>query len=183
MEKSSKHLPLPSEHVHPGSKGASASYYDSSDDSLDYLPTLGHFSAIKEESPGDLDSLVDSRKDGEDWFAFHNPREPQSLNISLIFQVSHESDVECVRFSKDGLWLATGCDGIIRIFDMRIRTLSYTLIDKSTPPMEAKSQLEVRFSPDSKYLAAPGFRGLIQVNFSLSRPLRAADWQLGILEY
>jgi len=155
-------MPLPSEHDHPRSKGASASYYDSSDDSSDCLTPLGPFSATKGESPGDLDSFIDSRKDGEDWFALYNPREPRSLNVSLMFQVNHESEVNCVRFSKDGLWLATGCSAGAKIFDVRTGTLRCTLIDKNR-----NSAYSVCFSPDGKYLATT-LAGSIQVNFSLS---------------
>ena len=162
MKKSSKHLPLPSEHDHPESKGASASYFDSSDDSLDYLPTLGPLSTIKEGSPGDLDS--DSRKDGEDWFALYNPREPRSLNVDLVFQVNHESIACCVRFSKDGLWLATGCNRIARIFDMRTHTLNCTLIDENISQEKDMYIRSICFSPDGKYLATGAEDWLIRVN-------------------
>jgi len=163
VEKSSTHLPSPSEHDHPGSKGASASCHDSSNDSPDCLPPLGPFSATKGESPGDLGPFIDSRKDGEDWFALYNPREPRSLNASLVFQVNHVSEVYYVRFSKDGLWLATGCGRDAKIFDVRTGTLRCTLIDDNTANIWS-----VCFSPDGKYLATAVDDGLIQVNFSLS---------------
>ena len=177
MEKSSKHLPLSSERDHPQSKGANASYYDSDDESSDCLPPLECFSATKGESPGDLDSFIGSRKDGEDWFALYNPHEPRSLNVSLVFQANHESSVYCVRFSKDGLWLATGCGTGARIFDARTGTLSCTLIDENHT-----SPLSVCFSPDGKYLATGTQKGSVEVNF-LSRPLWVADWRLGMLGY
>jgi len=138
VEKTSKHLPLPSEHDHPGSKGASASYYDSSGDSLDCLPPLGPFSTTKGESPGDLDSFIDSRKDGKDWFALYNPREPRSLNVSLVFQVNHKTGVLCVRFSKDSLWLATGDHGHAAIFDVRTGSAVHSLT-KTTPRGSGRS--------------------------------------------
>ena len=84
----------------------------------------------KEEFPGDLDPSTvpaEYRKDGEDWFALYNPRVPQSLNVDLVYQFNHESVVCCVRFSKDGMWLATGCNRTAQIFDMRTGTLSCTL--------------------------------------------------------
>ena len=160
VKNSSKYLLLPSGPDHPGSKGASASYYDPSEDSFDYLPPLGPFSATKGESPGDLDSFIDSRKDGEDWFALYNPRSPRSLNISLVFQVNYERQMSCVRFSKDGLWLATGGAHGTQIFSMRTRTISCTLTDRG------KYINSVCFSPDGKYLATVASDGLNQVNAS-----------------
>jgi len=153
VEQTSKHLPLPSEHNHPGSKGA---YYDSSDESSDCLPPLGHFSATKGESPGDLDSFMDSRMDGEDWFALYNPSEPRSLNVSLVFQVNHGSEVSCVRLCGDGA----------HIFNVRTGTLRGILLCENGN--NAGVITSVCFSPDGKYLATGGSNGLIQVNFFLS---------------
>jgi len=165
VEKTSKHLPLPSEHDHPGSKGASASYYDSSDDSSDCLPPFRPFSGTKGESPGDLDSFMDSRMDGEDWFALYNPSEPRSLDVSLVFQVKHEDQVLYVRFSMNGLWLATGCGDGVHIFNVRTGTLRCILLHDHQD--NTGHITSVCFSPDGKYLATGVSNGLIQVNFFL----------------
>ena len=122
----------------------------------------------REEFPGDLDPAnvpAEYRKDGEDWFALYNPRVPQSLNVSLVHQFNHESVVCCVRFSKDGMWLATGCNRTAQIFDMRTGTLSCTLNDDN---VSQEGDLYIRavcFSPDGKYLATGAEDRLIRVRF------------------
>jgi len=179
VEKSSKHLPLPSEHDHPASKGASASYYDSSDDSSDYPPPLGPFYATMGESPGDLDSFMDSRMDGEDWFALYNPHEPRSLNVSLVFQIKHNGPVLYARFSKDGLWLATGGGDGAHIFDVRTGTLRCILLCENGN--NTGDITSVCFSPDGKYLATGVSNGLIQVNFFLSSTHRSLSLTGGLV--
>jgi len=101
--------------------------------------------------------------DGQDWFALYNPSEPRSLNVSLVFQVKHENRVLYVRFSKDGLWLATGGGDGVHIFNVRTGTLRCTLLyDNQNNTGHITS---VCFSPDGKYLATAVSNGLIQVNF------------------
>jgi len=122
----------------------------------------------REEFPGDLDLATvpaEYRKDGVDWSVFYNPRIPQSLNISLVHKFKHQSVVCCVRFSKDGMWLATGCNRIAQIFDMRTGTLSCTLNDDN---VSQEGDLYIRavcFSPDGKYLATGAEDRLIRVRF------------------
>jgi glucose repression regulatory protein TUP1 len=101
----------------------------------------------KEELSSDLDP-AEYRKDGEDWFALYNPRVPQSFNVNLVHQFNHESVVYCVRFSKGGMLLATGCNRTAQIFDMRTGTLSCTLDDEN---VSQERDLYIRafwFSPD-----------------------------------
>ena len=103
------------------------------------------------------------RKDGEDWIALYDPRVPQSLNVSLVHQFNHESVVCCVRFSKDGMWLATGCNRTAQIFDLRTGTLSCTLNDDY---VSQEGDLYIRavcFSPDGKYLATGADDRIIRV--------------------
>jgi len=101
--------------------------------------------------------------DGEDWFGFYNPSEPRSLTVSLVFQVKHKARVLYVRFSKDGLWLATGGGHDTHIFNVRTGTLRCTLLYQNGN--NTGYTTSVCFSPDGKYLAMAVSNGLIQVNF------------------
>lgn len=140
-------------------------------------PSSAVVRTAKEEFPGDLDPATvpaEYRKDGEDWFALYNPRVPQSLNVSLVHQFNHESVVCCVRFSKDGLWLATGCNRTAQIFDMRTGTLSCTLNDDN---VSQEGDLYIRavcFSPDGKYLATGAEDRLIRVRFRVRSHIPSA---------
>ncbi|PVF94835.1 WD40 repeat-like protein [Serendipita vermifera] len=94
------------------------------------------------------------RKEGADWFLMYNPRLPQkTLDVTLLHQFNHESVVCCVRFSKDGRFLATGCNRTAQIFDMRNGQMVCQLSD-DTAVMEGDLYIRsVCFSPDGKYLA------------------------------
>jgi len=112
--------------------------------------------------------------DGEDWFALYNPSEPRSLNVSLVFQVNHKGRALYVRFSKDGLWLATGGSGGADIFNVRTGTLRCILLYENQN--NTTYIREVCFSPDGKYLATGVSNGLIQVNFFLSSTYGLVCW-------
>jgi len=122
----------------------------------------------REESPGDLDPATvpaEYRKDGEDWFVLYNPRAPQLLNVSLVHQFKHRSVVCCVRFSKDGVWLATGCNRTTQIFDTRTGTLNCTLNDDNVSQGGDLYIRAVCFSPDGQYLATGAEDRRIRVRF------------------
>lgn len=108
------------------------------------------------EFPGDIDPNnipAELRKEGPDWFAMYNPRVPKTLDVNLLHQFNHNSVVCCVRFSKDGKLLATGCNRTAQIFDMKTGQMTCQLNDTSAG---ADGDLYIRsvcFSPDGKYLA------------------------------
>ncbi|KAG8832150.1 general transcription repressor [Serendipita sp. 399] len=109
------------------------------------------------EFPGSLSpSTVPAtlRKEGPDWFAMYNPRLPQkTLDVSLLHQFNHESVVCCVRFSKDGKFLATGCNRTAQIFDMATGDMVCQLSDDKAVVEGDLYIRSVCFSPDGKYLA------------------------------
>ena len=165
---------------HSGPPPPPSSMHKSPPSRSNYLPpeqTPRPSSAVvrpKEEFPGDLDPSTvpaEYRKDGDDWFALYNPRVPQSLDVNLVHQFNHESVVCCVRFSKDGLWLATGCNRTAQIFDMRTGTLSCTLNDESVPQEGDLYIRAVCFSPDGKWLATGAEDRLIRVRFHSGLPM------------
>jgi general transcriptional corepressor TUP1 len=109
------------------------------------------------EFPGSLSprSLpANLRKEGPDWFAMYNPHIPKkTLDVDLLHQFNHESVVCCVRFSKDGKFLATGCNRTAQIFDMKTGSMVCQLSDDKAV-MEGDLYIRsVCFSPDGKFLA------------------------------
>lgn len=105
-------------------------------------------------------------KKGPDWFAVHNPRFPggKSLEISVLHQFNHESVVCSVRFSKDGRYLATGCNRSAQIFEMKSGALVCKLEDNSVKGEGSMYIRSVCFSPDGKYLATGAEDHLIRVS-------------------
>ena len=93
------------------------------------------------------------KKHGEDWWAIFNPRIPRKLDINLMHTLSHGSVVCCVRFSSDGAYVATGCNRMAQIFDVRSGQCVTTLEDEAS---DKEGDLYIRsvcFSPDGQLLA------------------------------
>ncbi|KIM20068.1 hypothetical protein M408DRAFT_334157 [Serendipita vermifera MAFF 305830] len=109
------------------------------------------------EFPGSLSprSLpANLRKEGPDWFAMYNPHIPKkTLDVDLVHQFNHESVVCCVRFSKDGKYLATGCNRTAQIFDMQTGAMVCQLSDDKAVMDGDLYIRSVCFSPDGKFLA------------------------------
>lgn len=59
------------------------------------------------------------KKEGSDWTVLFNPNVPRILDINLIHTLEHQSVVCCIRFSHDGEYLATGCNRVALIFDVK----------------------------------------------------------------
>jgi len=58
------------------------------------------------------------RRLGDGWVAFSDPASPIRVDIELDYTFQHTSVVCCVSFSKDGRYLATGCNNTCQIFDV-----------------------------------------------------------------
>jgi len=107
--------------------------------------------------PGDLNpSMVPAEygKDGEDWFALYNPRVTHSLNVSFVHQLNHKSLVCCVCFSKDGMWLTTGCHCIAPprysiCVPARLAARSTTTMPPRKPRWSAKIERMIWYSDNS----------------------------------
>ncbi|KAJ5675905.1 Transcriptional repressor rco-1 [Penicillium macrosclerotiorum] len=123
-------------------------------------PTPPNQSIVRAERPGNMlanwnpDDLPASQKrEGTDWYAVFNPEVQRVLDVELVHHLNHDSVVCCVRFSRDGKYLATGCNRSAQIFDVTTGQNVATLQDEN---VDKDGDLYIRsvcFSPDGKYLA------------------------------
>ncbi|KAJ7185870.1 WD40-repeat-containing domain protein [Mycena filopes] len=106
---------------------------------------------LKKESTANLSGIAD----GSEWFAVWNPtvKHKRIVDVSLMHTLLHESVVCCVRFSKDGRFLATGCNRTAQVYDARTGTKVCSLIDPSVPKGGDLYIRSVCFSPDGALLA------------------------------
>ncbi|KAF7360141.1 Chromatin associated protein [Mycena venus] len=72
---------------------------------------------------------------GTEWFTVWNPsvKHKRIVDVNLLHTFLHESVVCCVRFSKDGRFLATGCNRTAQVYDARTGAKVCSLIDPSVP--------------------------------------------------
>ncbi|KAJ5884149.1 uncharacterized protein N7473_011035 [Penicillium subrubescens] len=101
--------------------------------------------------PADLPAS--QKREGSDWYAVFNPEVQRVLDVELVHHLNHDSVVCCVRFSRDGKYLATGCNRSAQIFDVTTGQNVATLQDEN---VDKDGDLYIRsvcFSPDGKYLA------------------------------
>ncbi|KAJ6582990.1 chromatin associated protein [Mycena vulgaris] len=114
-------------------------------DDLDLATLAPH---LKKESAG-------SAHGGTEWFAVWNPtvKHKRISDMNLLHTLLHESVVCCVRFSKDGRFLATGCNRTAQVYDARTGTKVCSLIDPSVPKGGDLYIRSVCFSPDGALLA------------------------------
>ena len=95
----------------------------------------------------------DQKRDGADWFAIFNPNVRRVLDVDIVHTLLHESVVCCVRFSRDGRYVATGCNRSAQIFEVSTGNQVTKLQDDS---VDKDGDLYIRsvcFSPDGMYLA------------------------------
>lgn len=159
------------------------------------------------------------RKEAGDWVVVYNPRSPSlnraRLNVDLIHNLEHsrflfiihyfsnlpllifffsfllcKSVVCCVKFSLDGTLLATGCNRVAQVFDVRTGRLVSTLQADSLTSTEASTDLYIRsviFSPNSQLLATGAEDRVIRIwairTRSLVHVLRGHDQDIYSLDW
>jgi len=59
--------------------------------------------------------------EGSDWFVLFNssPKVQRVLDVNLVHTLMHDSVVCCVRFSRDGKWVATGSHRTAQIYNAK----------------------------------------------------------------
>ncbi|KAJ9643062.1 general transcription repressor [Coniosporium tulheliwenetii] len=112
------------------------------------------------------------KREGNDWFAIFNPSIRRVLDVQLVHNLPHQSVVCCVRFSRDGRYVATGCNRSAQIFNVEDGRLAAHLQDSSLPEDGDLYIRSVCFSPDGKYLATGAEDKIIRVWDIASRTIK-----------
>lgn len=152
-------------------------------------------SHIKEIPPflADLDVVKanpEFKKQSPEYYVLYNPAFKRDLDVEMMQSLDHSSVVCCVKFSKNGEFIATGCNKTTQVFDVKTGALIAKLIDdNSTNSVEgqgegdntensssgvangsantnANGDLYIRsvcFSPDGKLLATGAEDKLIRI--------------------
>ncbi len=113
------------------------------------------------------------KKQAEDYYVIFNPELPKKIDVDLVHSLDHSSVVCCVRFSKDGRLLATGCNKTTQVFDVATGELVARLSDDTAGPgnnnengVSSTGDLYIRsvcFSPNGKLLATGAEDKLIRI--------------------
>ncbi|ODV61144.1 chromatin-silencing transcriptional regulator TUP1 [Ascoidea rubescens DSM 1968] len=119
------------------------------------------------------------KKQTHEFYVLYNPALPKTLDVDLVHSFDHNSVVCCVRFSRDGKYLATGCNKSAQIYGVESGQLVARLTDdgnflngtngapsNAANPEANSGDLYIRavtFSPDGKYLATGAEDKLIRI--------------------
>ncbi|KAF9260152.1 WD40 repeat-like protein [Marasmius fiardii PR-910] len=112
------------------------------------------------------------KKEGQDWFAIFNPEIKKELDIDLVHTFMHENPVTCVRFSPDGTWLATGCNGTAQIYDVKTGVKTRVFADEAASKIGDLYIRDVCFTPDNRYLIIAAQDKLVRVWDIMKKRLR-----------
>lgn len=142
---------------------------------------------VKEIPPflADLDvnkANPDFKKQTPEFYVLYNPAFKRDLDVDLMQSLDHSLVVCCVKFSKNGEFIATGCNKTTQVFDVKTGALVAKLIDDNSSSGDgegdgetengnaaaasANGDLYIRsvcFSPDGKLLATGAEDKLIRI--------------------
>ncbi|ODV66373.1 WD40 repeat-like protein [Hyphopichia burtonii NRRL Y-1933] len=116
----------------------------------------------------------DFKKQKPGYYVLYNPAFKRDLDVDLIHSLDHSSVVCCVRFSKNGEFIATGCNKTTQVFNVKTGALIAKLIDDNSSnslnndasTANSNGDLYIRsvcFSPDGKLLATGAEDKLIRI--------------------
>lgn len=123
----------------------------------------------------------DFKKQTSEYYLLYNPAFKRDLDVELIHSLDHSSVVCCVRFSKNGEFIATGCNKTTQVFNVETGELVAKLIDDNNANGDENGEgkngsgdgvanssgdLYIRsvcFSPDGKILATGAEDKLIRI--------------------
>ncbi|ONH77322.1 Transcriptional repressor TUP1 [Pichia kudriavzevii] len=119
----------------------------------------------------DAYSSLPYKQQHNDYYLVYNPNIPKKVDISLVHSFDHTSVVCCVSFSKDGKFLATGCNKLTQVFSVETGDLVARLNDESSVSPTGgydtdTGDLYIRsvcFSPDGKFLATGAEDKIIRI--------------------
>lgn len=92
-------------------------------------------------------------KAGDSWVAYFNQDIPRNLDIELVHDLKDESFVNCVAFSPNGEYLATGSHRMVKIFTVENGKEIASLTDQSFIPVDENVWImSICYSPDGRFL-------------------------------
>jgi ankyrin repeat protein len=104
------------------------------------------------------------KKVGQDWHALFDPQLQRDLDVDLVHVLEHSFPVTSVRFSHDGMHIATSSHRTARIFDIQTGE-QVRVLDHNIPHTDQSIYISsVSFSPDDHYLATGGDNGMVCVS-------------------
>ena len=118
---------------------------------------------VPQQEPDLIQSIIDIKpsqvpshlkREGGDWCAVWNDSIRRAHNVDLVHSLPHQSIVCDVSFSKDGRFLATGCNRSAQIFDTENGVLVALLEIPDLPDDCDLYSRCVSFSPNGDFLAA-----------------------------
>lgn len=109
---------------------------------------------------------------GEGWYAVSNPPVETKVDISLVQTLSPDSEVSCVCFSPNGLYLAVGCYGTVEVYKVAGGELAAVLTLSHPNEVEDLGVEGICFTLDSKRLVVSSWDYVIRVSKTAPRLIR-----------